>query len=118
MKDTHCTLDTTQDVMLFLPLPGLVCCRRGQTPIAFKARELYTRAADMGDLGGVCGLAYMHLGGLGGCPVDPAKARAMYDSVAKAGDPRGSAGLGWYYIACVPSASPTFCSCCARTAAF
>jgi TPR repeat protein len=76
-------------------------CRKGRPPDAIAARALFKQAADRGDNGGVCGLAYMHTSGLGGLPVDVEGAKAMYQRVAAAGDPRGNCGLGWLYIGCV-----------------
>ena len=64
-----------------------------------KARELFEQAAAARDWGGVCGLAYMHLGGLGGCPVDVEHARKLYQRAIDAGDVRGNVGMGWLHIA-------------------
>lgn len=81
---------------------GVVCLcvnRKGCPPDAPQARRLYELAANAGELGGVCGMAYMRLSGLGGYTVDVHQAKVLYQRVIDAGDTRGNVGMGWLHLA-------------------
>mmetsp|Transcript_738 Transcript_738/g.1938 ORF Transcript_738/g.1938 Transcript_738/m.1938 type:complete len:1177 (-) Transcript_738:63-3593(-) len=71
----------------------------GMEPDAVAAREMFEAAAQAGNAPVAhANLAYMHIKGIGGLPMDNRSAFAHYEKAARMGDDGGKNGLGFCYL--------------------
>jgi len=71
----------------------------GIEPDEVAAREMFEAAADIGGAPAAhANLAFMHLKGMGGLPMDNKSAFSHYQKAAKMGDESGKNGLGYCYL--------------------